>query len=126
MSLLTLLNDELILKVCVYANSPRTLTDPPGGYAAAQALSATCLAMSLVSTIYADRCETEELEAFGPPPDDELLALARALQRPIVVYSRDAAPLRMGDGNGEELVVTYHRDYYALGEHYNSTEPLRP
>ena len=34
MSLLTLLNDELILKVCVYANSPRTLTDPPGGYAA--------------------------------------------------------------------------------------------
>ena len=64
MSLLTLLNDELILKVCVYANSPRTLTDPPGGYAAAQALSATCLAMSLVSTIYADRCETDEEAAW--------------------------------------------------------------
>ena len=56
----------------------------------------------------------------------ELLALARALQRPIVVYSRDSAPLRMGESDGEELVVTYHRDYYALGEHYNSTEPLRP
>ena len=56
----------------------------------------------------------------------ELLALARALNRPIVVYSRDSAPLRMGESDGEELVVTYHRDYYALGEHYNSTEPLRP
>ena len=62
-------------------------------------------------------------EGGGQP---ELLALARALDRPIVVYSRDSAPLRMGESDGEELVVTYHRDYYALGEHYNSTEPLRP
>lgn len=51
----------------------------------------------------------------------EVLALAKALQRPIVVYSRYAAPLTMGDGD-DAVVVTYHRDYYALGEHYNSTE----
>ena len=74
---------------------------------------------------FGDHCAKVRSSAeWGGQP--EVLALARALQRPIVVYSRDSAPLRMGDGNGEELVVTYHRDYYALGEHYNSTEPLRP
>ena len=74
---------------------------------------------------FGDHCAKVRSSAeWGGQP--ELLALARALQRPIVVYSRDSEPLRMGDGNGEELVVTYHRDYYALGEHYNSTEPLRP
>ena len=74
---------------------------------------------------FGDHCAKVRSSAeWGGQP--ELLALARALERPIVVYSRDSAPLRMGDGEGEELVVTYHRDYYALGEHYNSTEPLRP
>ena len=74
---------------------------------------------------FGDHCAKVRSSAeWGGQP--ELLALARALQRPIVVYSRDSEPLRMGDGNGEELVVTYHRVYYALGEHYNSTEPLRP
>jgi OTU domain-containing protein 6 len=74
---------------------------------------------------FGDHCAKVRSSAeWGGQP--ELLALARALQRPIVVYSRDAAPLRMGESDGEELVVTYHRDYYALGEHYNSTEPLRP
>ena len=74
---------------------------------------------------FGDHCDKVRSSAeWGGQP--ELLALARALQRPIVVYSRDSAPLRMGESDGEELVVTYHRDYYALGEHYNSTEPLRP
>jgi len=75
---------------------------------------------------FGDHCaKVRSSAAWGGQP--ELLALARALDRPIVVYSRDSAPLRMGeDCTGEELVVTYHRDYYALGEHYNSTEPLRP
>ena len=75
---------------------------------------------------FGDHCAKVRSSAeWGGQP--ELLALAQALERPIVVYSRDSAPLRMGeDCAGEELVVTYHRDYYALGEHYNSTEPLRP
>ena len=74
---------------------------------------------------FGDHCAKVRSSAeWGGQP--ELLALARALNRPIVVYSRDSAPLRMGESDGEELVVTYHRDYYALGEHYNSTEPLRP
>ena len=73
---------------------------------------------------FGDHCAKVRSSAeWGGQP--ELLALARALNRPIVVYSRDSAPLRMGEGS-DEIVVTYHRDYYALGEHYNSTEPLRP
>jgi OTU domain-containing protein 6 len=51
----------------------------------------------------------------------ELRALAGALRRPVVVYSADAAPLRLGeDENGEDILLSYHRHYYALGEHYNS------
>ena len=73
---------------------------------------------------FGDHCAKVRSSAeWGGQP--EVLALARALDRPIVVYSRDSAPLRMGEGS-DEIVVTYHRDYYALGEHYNSTEPLRP
>ena len=65
---------------------------------------------------FGDHCAKVRSSAdWGGQP--ELLALARALNRPIVVYSRDSAPLRMGESDGEELVVTYHRDYYALGEH---------
>mgnify|MGYP001241065001 CR=1 FL=1 len=71
---------------------------------------------------FGDHCAKVRSSAeWGGQP--ELLVLARALGRPIVVYSRDSAPLRMGESDGEELVVTYHRDYYALGEHYNSTAP---
>jgi len=55
----------------------------------------------------------------------ELLALCRALGRPIRVVARDGADVAMGeDEAGGELVVAYHRHYYALGEHYNSTSPL--
>ena len=51
----------------------------------------------------------------------ELRALATALKRPVVVYSADAAPLRMGEEeDGEDILLSYHRHYYALGEHYNS------
>jgi OTU domain-containing protein 6 len=66
----------------------------------------------------------------------ELRACARALKRPIKVYSADSDPLIMGEEflDGEEegegdsssnegksymLMVSYHRKYYALGEHYN-------
>ena len=55
----------------------------------------------------------------------ELRALARVLERPVWVHSRDAPLLKMGEAGGVPLVVTYHRDYYALGEHYNSTEGVK-
>lgn len=51
----------------------------------------------------------------------ELRALATALKRPVVVYSADAAPMKMGEEeDGDDILVSYHRHYYALGEHYNS------
>ena len=57
--------------------------------------------------------------AWGGQP--ELLALAKALSRKVAVFARDAPVVEMGEGSEAPLVVTYHRDYYALGEHYNGT-----
>jgi OTU domain-containing protein 6 len=65
----------------------------------------------------------------------ELRALASALEKTIVVYSADASPLYIrcsnggddndNDGDDEEGVIrlSFHRKYYALGEHYNSVVP---
>eukprot|EP00978_Attheya_sp_CCMP212_P021646 scaffold63488_cov51-Attheya_sp.AAC.5 len=60
----------------------------------------------------------------------ELRALAQGLQRTIVVYSADAAPLHMtpssssNNNNANDVLrVSFHRSYYALGEHYNSVIP---
>jgi len=66
--------------------------------------------------------EVRSTAAWGGQP--ELLALAKALSRKVAVFARDAPVVEMGEGSEAPLVVTYHRDYYALGEHYNSTEPL--
>jgi len=60
----------------------------------------------------------------------ELRALAMGLKRPIVVYSADAPPLIMGEeykdqnDSVEEIRLSFHRYYYALGEHYNSVVPI--
>lgn len=55
----------------------------------------------------------------------EIMALAVALQRPIHIYAADAPVVRMGEESGAvhadaPLRITYHKHYYALGEHYNS------
>ena len=60
----------------------------------------------------------------------ELRALSQALHRPIIVYSASAPPLVMtgildegADTTRQQkspLRVSYHKDFYALGEHYNS------
>ena len=63
----------------------------------------------------------------------EVRALAGALGRPIHVYSADAPLLRMeplgtpgtfveglAENSPSPLRLTYHKHYYALGEHYNS------
>lgn len=59
----------------------------------------------------------------------ELKALSAALHRPILIYSADAPVLCMNDadvpvGTNNSLKVTFHKHYYALGEHYNSVEPV--
>lgn len=55
----------------------------------------------------------------------ELRALAKALNRTIMVYSATtAAPLQIDSGDScnddNQILLTYHRHYYALGEHYNA------
>ena len=65
-------------------------------------------------------------------------ALSEGLKCPIVVFSAEGAPLTMGaeyaDVEGEQdddkgwdkkkaLLLSFHRHYYALGEHYNSVRP---
>lgn len=59
----------------------------------------------------------------------ELRALAESLQRRIFVYSADAPVLRMGEETRlamekPPLRLSYHKHFYALGEHYNSVVPL--
>ncbi|KAL7513695.1 hypothetical protein ACHAXN_010954 [Cyclotella atomus] len=67
----------------------------------------------------------------------ELRALSCALKVPVVVFSAEGPPLTMGKEFGEEendgdlgygekkaVLVSFHRYYYALGEHYNSVVPL--
>ena len=69
----------------------------------------------------------------------ELRALSEALKCPIVVFSSEGPPLTMGaeyfatekeregeDNWGEKkaLLLSFHRHYYALGEHFNSVIPM--
>jgi len=67
----------------------------------------------------------------------ELRALCEVLKVPIVVFSAESPPLTMGaehDPDGEDsegkdwskkkaILLSFHRHYYALGEHYNSVVP---
>ena len=57
----------------------------------------------------------------------ELKALAYSLKKTIVVYSTESALEIKGDGEGsgddaddDRIRLSFHRKYYALGEHYNS------
>jgi OTU domain-containing protein 6 len=79
---------------------------------------------------YCDRVASSA-EWGGQP---ELVALSRALGLPIRVTAADPAEGTIVGweefgGGGEEQVapldLAYHKHYYALGEHYNSTKPLR-
>ncbi len=67
----------------------------------------------------------------------ELRALSEGLNCPIVVFSAEGPPLTMGaeyygseNESGDNdwsskkaLLLSFHRHYYALGEHYNSVVP---
>jgi len=67
----------------------------------------------------------------------ELRALSHGLKVPVVVFSAEGPPLNMGqeyENNGSDVensyekkkavLVSFHRYYYALGEHYNSVVPI--
>ena len=55
----------------------------------------------------------------------EITALSRALQKPIEVIQAEGPILQVGQDEFHGLkpiVLTYHRHYYGLGEHYNSVQ----
>jgi len=55
----------------------------------------------------------------------EVLALAQALERSIVIHSAGAAEVVMGVESKAPIIhLAFHRHYYALGEHYNSVESI--
>ncbi|XP_060516713.1 deubiquitinase OTUD6B [Cylas formicarius] len=52
----------------------------------------------------------------------ELKALSSIVSCPIKIIQAGSPPTLQGENiNGPELVITYHRHLYRLGEHYNST-----
>lgn len=55
----------------------------------------------------------------------EISALSQILQAPIEVIQATGPPTIQGDDKfkGPNLIITYHRNMYSLGEHYNSTRP---
>ena len=57
----------------------------------------------------------------------EITALSKSLKKPIEVIQADGPLVEVGkEEHSEELpiILTYHRHYYGLGEHYNSVVPL--
>ena len=69
-------------------------------------------------TAYCDKVESVVLAEWGGQL--ELKALSHVLGLPIHVYDGSNI-IKMGDNIDEEpLRISYHRFYYALGEHYNS------
>lgn len=55
----------------------------------------------------------------------ELRALSNILKCPIKVIQAAGPPTLQGESfKGPELILTYHRHLYRLGEHYNSTIPV--
>lgn len=55
----------------------------------------------------------------------ELKALSNILKCPIKIIQANGPPTLQGETfKGAELILTYHRYLYRLGEHYNSTLPI--
>ena len=58
----------------------------------------------------------------------EIRALCEYLHRPIHVYEANMPVLIMSEENVRSdespIILTYHRHYYALGEHYNSVTSI--
>lgn len=70
-----------------------------------------------------DYCsETEKTKAWGS--QIEIQALSNSLNVQIEVLQASGVPAISGSDFKPRLVVTYHRHFFGLGEHYNSTRPV--
>ena len=78
--------------------------------------------------VYCDKVASTTQSEWGGQL--EVKALSAALQLPIEIYSADAPVVFMNDvvvatkDKDVSLKITFHKHYFALGEHYNSVMPL--
>jgi OTU domain-containing protein 6 len=83
--------------------------------------------------VYCSKVESPTLAEWGG--QIEIRAIANSLEHLIHIYDAEAPVLVMGErmsgaaeAEGQPLIeplrLTYHRHYYALGEHYNSVEKI--
>lgn len=70
--------------------------------------------------------QVENTKAWGS--QIEIQALANTLKLKIEILQSEGRPTISGAefANRPHLIVTYHRYFYGLGEHYNSTSPKIP
>ena len=57
----------------------------------------------------------------------EITALSKGLERPIEVIQAEGPLVQVGQDEFKDqspIILTYHRHYYGLGEHYNSVKPV--
>ena len=57
----------------------------------------------------------------------EITALSKALHKPIEVIQAEGPIVQVGTDEFKDqkpIVLTYHRHYYGLGEHYNSVQSI--
>jgi len=88
------------------------ITDDEGNPLPAESFSAYC-----------DSVAREEPAVWGGHA--EIVALSKALDRCIAVYSAGAEPIVTGDSNSDKPInISFHRHYFGLGEHYNSIVPV--
>lgn len=82
--------------------------------------------LSLTDEQYKDYCEKmASTPKWGGQV--EITALSQALKRPIEVIQAEGPPVQVGLEDYKDckpIILTYHRHYYGLGEHYNSVKPL--
>jgi OTU domain-containing protein 6 len=74
-----------------------------------------------------DYCnQVENTKAWGS--QIEIQALSNALKLKIEVLQAQGTSILQGADfpNAPHLIVTYHRHFYGLGEHYNSTVSTKP
>ena len=82
--------------------------------------------LSLTDDQYVDYCEKmASTPKWGGQV--EITALSQALKKPIEVIQAEGPPVQVGTEDFKDcdpIVLTYHRHYYGLGEHYNSVTAL--
>jgi len=73
--------------------------------------------------IYCNKVESSVLAEWGGQL--EIRALACALNKKILIYDAQAPVLTISSNSNDDnkdgiIILTYHRHYFSLGEHYNS------